>query len=102
MTRATGGSDQATAARSRPARGLLLVLDIYRAVISPRSPANCRYLPSCSEYAVEAVCAHGAARGAWLAARRISRCHPLHAGGYDPVPPVVAKARTRVTGTASV
>lgn len=52
------------------------------------SPSPCRYEPSCSRYARAAIEAHGAARGSWLAARRLLRCHPWHAGGYDPVPPV--------------
>ncbi|HEY8770863.1 MAG TPA: membrane protein insertion efficiency factor YidD [Thermoleophilaceae bacterium] len=58
----------------------------WRAV-STRLPPRCRFYPSCSAYAVEALAEHGAARGAWLATRRVSRCHPWHAGGLDPVPP---------------
>ena len=68
---------------------LLLVglLRAYRAVISPLYGDVCRYYPSCSAYALEAVGTHGAARGSWLAIRRIGRCHPWAAGGVDPVPP---------------
>ncbi len=51
------------------------------------SPSHCRFAPSCSQYALEAVVEHGAARGSWLAIRRIGRCHPWNAGGFDPVPP---------------
>ena len=68
------------------ARFLVLLIRGYRATISPLLPPACRYTPSCSRYAVEAITRHGALRGTWLAARRLLRCHPFHAGGYDPVP----------------
>lgn len=58
----------------------------YQVGLSPLLPASCRYYPSCSMYAIEALEKHGAVRGAWLAARRILRCHPFRAGGFDPVP----------------
>lgn len=66
---------------------LIGLLRAYRAVISPLYGQVCRYHPSCSAYALDAVTVHGAARGSWLAARRLGRCHPWAAGGYDPVPP---------------
>lgn len=62
------------------------VLRQYKRWVSPALPAACRYVPSCSEYAMEAVERHGAARGSALAAWRVLRCHPLAKGGYDPVP----------------
>jgi uncharacterized protein len=65
---------------------LLASLRVYRYAISPMLGRNCRFVPSCSEYAMEAVERHGALRGAWLAMRRVGRCHPFSAGGYDPVP----------------
>ncbi len=58
----------------------------YRYFVSPMLPASCRFHPSCSEYADEAIARHGALRGGWLAARRLCRCGPWHRGGYDPVP----------------
>ena len=66
---------------------LIMLLRGYRYAISPIYGQVCRYHPSCSAYALEAVTQHGALRGSWLAARRVGRCHPWAAGGYDPVPP---------------
>jgi hypothetical protein len=65
---------------------LIALLRVYRAVVSPLYGQVCRYHPSCSAYALDAVRTHGAARGSWLAARRVGRCHPWAAGGSDPVP----------------
>lgn len=65
---------------------LLLLIRLYRYAISPLLGNNCRFYPSCSCYAETAVGRYGAARGGWLALRRLSRCHPWHPGGVDPVP----------------
>jgi len=68
-------------------RALLRLIRFYQASVSPLFPPRCRFIPSCSQYALEAVEKHGAVKGAWLAAKRFSRCHPFHKGGwYDPVP----------------
>jgi putative membrane protein insertion efficiency factor len=68
-------------------KGLLLtLLRAYKLGISPFLGQNCRFYPSCSEYAAEAIRQHGAARGVWLVARRLGKCHPWHPGGLDPVP----------------
>ena len=70
----------------RPRRLMIYAVRGYQVSISPLLPATCRYHPSCSNYAIEAFERHGALRGAWLSARRIARCNPFVAGGYDPVP----------------
>lgn len=59
---------------------------VYRYAISPMLPPRCRFMPSCSEYAIEALRRHGPLSGGWLAVRRVCRCHPFHPGGIDPVP----------------
>jgi uncharacterized protein len=68
------------------ARVLLALVAAYRYLLSPMLGRSCRFFPSCSEYAMEALARHGALRGTWLAVRRVARCHPWHPGGYDPVP----------------
>jgi hypothetical protein len=68
------------------ARCLVLVVRAYRMLLSGLLPNACRFYPSCSQYADEALCRHGAARGSWLALLRLCRCGPWHPGGHDPVP----------------
>lgn len=65
---------------------LLLPVYFYKYAISPLTPASCRHVPTCSQYAVEAVKIHGPFKGFWLATKRISKCHPWGTHGYDPVP----------------
>ena len=76
--------------RLSPAAGAALLLQAairaYQLVLSPILPPSCRYEPTCSEYALEAIRRHGAWRGAGLALRRVARCHPWQPGGFDPVP----------------
>ena len=68
-------------------RILIAIVRGYKKFISPLLPPSCRFTPTCSEYAMEAIGRFGPIKGSWLAARRIARCHPLHPGGHDPVPP---------------
>lgn len=72
---------------SIPARLLVILVRAYQWILSPILPRSCRFEPTCSSYAVEALSRHGAVRGGWLALRRLARCHPWGSGGYDPVPP---------------
>ena len=76
----------AAPAPSAPARAAAGAFRLYKRAISPLLPPACRFTPTCSEYAREAVLRHGLVRGLGLAARRLLRCHPFHAGGHDPVP----------------
>ncbi|MBZ5583190.1 MAG: membrane protein insertion efficiency factor YidD [Acidobacteriia bacterium] len=66
-------------------RLLIRTLRFYQKWVSPALPSACRFYPTCSEYMREAVERYGAARGVWMGVRRIARCHPFHAGGFDPV-----------------
>ena len=75
-----------------PARGLILLIRLYQRTLSPVLPVilgptcGCRFAPTCSHYAIEAVTEHGAVNGSWLALKRLLKCTPLHPGGFDPVP----------------
>lgn len=80
-------------APSPAARVLMLLVRFYQRFISPMFGPTCRFYPSCSAYALDAVRVHGAARGVWLAVRRLGRCHPFNPGGYDPVPPAHSEVR---------
>jgi len=71
-------------------RVLVLLIRAYQAGVSSWTPASCRFHPTCSSYAIEAIRVHGSMRGGWLALRRIVRCHPWGGMGYDPVPPAEA------------
>ncbi|MBV9594997.1 MAG: membrane protein insertion efficiency factor YidD [Actinobacteria bacterium] len=77
------------------ARAALAVIRFYRSFISPAFPPSCRFTPSCSAYAAEAIERFGLARGSYLALRRLLRCHPWHRGGHDPVPPLVPETDRR-------
>ncbi|WP_339254645.1 membrane protein insertion efficiency factor YidD [Sporosarcina sp. FSL W8-0480] len=72
---------------------LIGLIKLYQKVISPLTPPTCRFYPTCSHYGVEAIQKHGALKGAWLAVCRISKCHPFHEGGFDPVPEKVNKEK---------
>lgn len=95
MSREVAAAEEGVDARSAPtvvttptvpARLLLGLVQLYRLTAMARTP-RCRFLPTCSSYALEALRVHGALRGTWLAIRRVGRCHPWNAGGIDPVPP---------------
>lgn len=76
-------------------RALVAPIVLYRRTISPLKPtATCRFHPTCSAYAQDAILTHGALRGGWMAVRRVASCHPWHPGGFDPVPPARGDART--------
>lgn len=82
----TDSASGAWPAAAGMARLLLLLIEAYRVTLAPLLGGHCRYLPSCSVYAEEAIRRHGAARGARLTLLRLLRCHPIHPGGHDPVP----------------
>lgn len=67
-------------------RALIAVIEFYRAMISPLRPPSCRFIPTCSQYAVDALAAYGPLRGSWLTLVRLVKCGPWHAGGWDPIP----------------
>jgi len=81
-------------------RLLVWLLRGYQLLVSPMLGQNCRFYPSCSHYAVEALQVHGTVRGSWLALRRLGRCHPWNAGGADPVPPAGTGNKAHSSPTA--
>ena len=83
-------------------RALVGLIRLYQVGISAWTPAACRFTPTCSAYAIEALNKHGAARGSWLAFRRLMRCHPWGGQGYDPVPLVWGKGREGPAGLAGI
>jgi uncharacterized protein len=98
MTVDAGGERRGVSAAGQV---LIAALIGYRRFISPLLGPRCRFYPSCSAYALEAVQLHGALRGSWLAIRRLSRCHPFHAGGLDPVPGSAARTESGRNGCAA-
>lgn len=68
------------------ARGVIFLIQLYRHMVSPLRPASCRFIPTCSQYAVDALSEYGLIRGSWLAAARLAKCGPWHEGGWDPIP----------------
>ena len=84
---------------SLAARALLFAVRVYQAFFSALMPSACKFYPSCSHYAAEAVQVHGARRGSWLALRRVSRCHPFTKGGVDLVPAAVEYSRGELSRT---
>ncbi|MCB9764084.1 MAG: membrane protein insertion efficiency factor YidD [Alphaproteobacteria bacterium] len=76
-------------------RLFILPIRAYQVLISPLLPPSCRFHPTCSSYAIDAIRVHGVLRGGWLAIRRIGRCHPFHPGGFDPVPPLLGTSDDR-------
>lgn len=80
---------------------LVQLIRIYRKLLSPLLPASCRFAPSCSDYAMEALVQFGAFRGSYLAIRRILKCHPFHEGGYDPVPGPHSRAMSEADAPSS-
>ncbi|HET9874829.1 MAG TPA: membrane protein insertion efficiency factor YidD [Mycobacterium sp.] len=86
--------------RAAPVRAVIFVIQLYRHMISPLRLPSCRFMPTCSQYAVEALCEHGLIRGGWLAAVRLAKCGPWHPGGWDPIPERVEHSSADSDGSA--
>ena len=105
VCRAHGGAIEPAAGRESIAprlgvatRVLLGVIRVYQLTLSPLAPSACKFYPTCSHYGADAIRAHGARRGSWLALRRLLRCHPFTAGGFDPVPEAGAELSVSQSG----
>ena len=97
----TAEASRAASLNGRPiARALILLIDCYRFLLSPLLGRHCRFHPTCSSYAREAIVLHGALRGSWLALARLARCHPWAAGGIDEVPAHAARMNKQEPVTA--
>lgn len=81
------------------ARALIYVIQLYRHMVSPLRPASCRFMPTCSQYAVDALTEYGAVKGGWLAVVRLLKCGPWHKGGWDPIPERGGDAHDSCAGT---
>ncbi|ORJ59427.1 membrane protein insertion efficiency factor YidD [Mycobacterium simiae] len=80
------GRQRVAGAGATIVRGLVFVIQLYRHLVSPLRPPTCRFMPTCSQYAVEALTEYGLLRGSWLAIVRLAKCGPWHRGGWDPIP----------------
>lgn len=89
------GKNSSVSVAGLPRAVLRILIRTYQLTLSPYIGRQCRFHPSCSNYALEAVEQHGAIKGGWLAAKRLGRCHPFHAGGFDPVPGVASASDTK-------
>ena len=75
-------------------RGLVYLIELYRHMVSPLRPPTCRFVPTCSQYAVDALTEYGLIRGSWLTAARLAKCGPWHRGGWDPIPERLSEQRS--------
>lgn len=87
-------------AGKKAVRGLVFLIQLYRHMVSPLRPATCRFIPTCSQYAVDALTEYGLIRGSWLAAARLAKCGPWHRGGWDPIPDHGCRSDFAAAGTA--
>ena len=86
MSRPRGWRTTLRTIAAAPVRALIYLIQLYRHMISPLRPPSCRFMPTCSQYAVDALSEYGLVRGGWLATVRLAKCGPWHPGGWDPIP----------------